>query len=156
MPTNVDLLNEGLGLEQFAIAAYEGAISTGLLSENVKNIARKFQSQHGDHAHKLRALITELGGEPVKPLSSEEYLEKIPKEALTSEVSLVQFASHLEKLATIDFLRQVSEIDDRKMAQAIASISADEAMHWATLRSTLGKDPVPVSFIPLSENEVED
>ena len=32
------------------------------------------------------------------------------------------------------------------LAAAAASILADESMHWAVLRSALGKDPVPGAF----------
>ena len=59
-------------------------------------------------------------------------------------------------MATIGFLKQVSELQDRKMAQTISSISSDEAMHWATLRNAIGEDPVLFSFVPLNFEEAPD
>ena len=150
------LLNIALGLEQFAIAAYEVAAGTGLLTEDVVKVARTFQTHHGQHVAKLRETILKLGGEPVKALSKEEYLKQMPVEKLTDQEAIVRYALKLEKGAAIAYLRTVKEFENREIAQAAASISGDEAMHWAALRQALGMTPVHISFIPLSEDEVVD
>jgi len=153
---DVKLLNVALGLEQFAIAAYEIAAGTGLLSEETIKTAKLFQSHHGHHVAKLRETIEKLGGEPVKALSKEEYLKQMPIEKLADQEVIVRYALSLEKKATIAYLGTVKEFENREIAQATASISGDEAMHWAALRQALGMIPVHISFIPLSEDEVED
>lgn len=153
---NIQMLNKGIDLEYMAVAAYETAIGSGKLNNEVSSVARNIQSQHSDHANKLSEFVQQLGGQPAERQSTEEYAKRLPADKLTSQESILHLAAHLEKMATIGFLQQVAELEDRKMAQAISSISSDEAMHWAVLRSTLGENPIPVSFIPLNPNEVED
>lgn len=152
---DIDILNEALALEQFAIAAYGLAAETGVLSEDVIKVAKTFQSHHGQHAHKIKTTITSLGGNAVEPLSHDEYAKKLPS-SLIDEKSIVHYALTLEKEAAITFLNAISEFENPKIAQAAASILGDEAMHWAVLRNALGLNPVHISFIPMNENEVED
>lgn len=152
---DINILNEALKLEHFAIAAYEIAAGTGLLSEDTVKTAKVFQSHHGHHAAKLKETIEKLGGEAAKALSKEEYIKQLPVEKLTNQEEIVRYALTLEKKATIAFLGAVPELEDRKISQAAASISGDEAMHWAILRQALGMVPVHISFIPLSESDVE-
>lgn len=152
---DIEILNQALGAERFAIAAYEIAAGTGLLSEGVIQVAKTFQSHHGQHAHKIHETIINLGGEPIKALSQEEYIKQLPT-TLVDEKSIVHYALTLEKGATITYLNAIPEFENHKITQAAASILGDEAMHWAVLRNALGLAPVHISFIPLSAGEVED
>lgn len=152
---DIDILNKALGAEQFAIAAYGLAASTGLLSEGVLQVAKTFVSHHGHHASKIQETIVSLGGDAIKPMSNDEYAKKLPS-GLVDEKSIIHYALTLEKEATITYLNAISDFDDRKIAQAAASILGDEAMHWAVLRNALGLQPVHISFIPLMAGEVDD
>lgn len=152
---DIEILNKALGAERFAIAAYEIAAGTGLLSEGVIQVATTFQGHHGQHAHKIHETIKSLGGEAIKALSQEEYAVQLPTN-LVDEKSIIHYALTLEKGATITYLNAIPEFENHKLAQAAASILGDEAMHWATLRSALSLTPVHISFIPLSAGEVED
>lgn len=152
---DIEILNKGLEAERFAVAAYELAAGTGLLSEGVIAVAKTFQSHHGQHAHKIHETIVGLGGEPVKPIPQEEYAKKLPP-GLIDEKTVVHYALTLEKEAAITYLNAIPEIENPKIAQAAASILGDEAMHWAALRNALGLTPVHISFIPLSASDVED
>lgn len=152
---DIEILNKGLAAERFAVAAYELAAGTGLLSDGVIEVAKTFQSHHGKHAHKLHETITGLGGEPIKALSQEEYAKKLPP-GLVDEKTIIHYALTLEKGATITYLNAIPEIKNPQIAQAAASILGDEAMHWAVLRNALGLNPVHIAFIPLKEDEVQD
>lgn len=152
---DIEILNMALSTERFAIAAYEIAAGTGLLSDGVIKVAKTFQQHHGQHAHKIHETIKDLGGESIKALSQEEYLKKLPKN-LVDEKSIIHYALTLEKGAAISYLNAIPEFENPKLAQAAASILGDEAMHWSALRSALGLIPVHISFIPLSADEVED
>lgn len=152
---DIVILNQALAAEQFAIAAYEIAAGTGLLSEGVIKVAKTFQSHHGQHAKKIHETIKSLGGDTVKPLPQEEYAKKLPS-TVVDEKSIIHYALTLEKGAAITYLNAIPEFENRKIAQAAASILGDEAMHWAALRSALGLTPVHIGFIPLSASEVED
>lgn len=152
---DVDILHKALATERFAIAAYEIAASSGILSEGVIQVAKTFQEHHGQHAHKLHETIQSLGHKPEKSIPHEEHAKKMPP-GLVEERSIIHYALTLEKEATITYLNAIAEITDRKIAQAAASILGDEAMHWAALRNALGLEPVHISFIPLSIEKVVD
>lgn len=152
---DIEILNQALSAERFAIAAYEIAAGTGLLSEGVIQVAKTFQNHHGQHASKINETIKSLGGEAVKPLSQDEYANKLPS-TLVDEKSIIHYALTLEKGAAITYLNAIPEFENKKIAQAAASILGDEAMHWAALRNALGLIPVHISFVPLSASEVED
>lgn len=153
---DIEILNKALGAEQFAIAAYGLAAGTGLLTNGVIEVAKSFQLHHGQHAHKIKDTIVSLGGTAVRPLSQEEYAKKMPTDKLVDEKSIIHYALTLEKGAAITYLNAVPEFDNHKLAQAAASILGDEAMHWAVLRNALGLVPVHISFIPLTDAEVDD
>lgn len=152
---DIEILNKALSAERFAIAAYELAAGTGLLSEGVIQVAKTFQNHHGQHAHKIHETIKSLGGEAAKALSQEEYAKQLPP-SLVDEKSIIHYALTLEKGAAITYLNAIPEFENHKIAQAAASILGDEAMHWAALRNALGLTPVHISFIPLVASEVED
>lgn len=152
---DVKLLNTALELEYKAVASYEGAISLKLLGRKATKMARIFQAHHGHHIAKIKEAIAELEGTPAERLSNEEYIETLPKEDLKNEKSVIKLAIELEREAAVIAVQAVAELSDRKIAQVSASISGDEAMHWAALRNEAGLFPVPVSFIPLSLSEQE-
>lgn len=152
---DIEILNKGLGEERFAIAAYELAAETGLLSDAVIEVAKTFQSHHGQHAHKLHETIVSLGGDPIKALSKEEYAKKLPP-GLTDEKTIIHYALTLEKEATITYLNAIPAIENPQIAQAAASILGDEAMHWSALRHALGLVPVHIAFIPIKKEDVQD
>lgn len=152
---DIEILNKALGAERFAIAAYEIAAGTGLLSEGVIQVAKTFQNHHGQHAQKIHETIKSLGGEAIHPLSKEEYAKMLPS-TLVDEKSIIHYALTLEKGATITYLNAIPEFDNHKIAQAAASILGDEAMHWSALRNALGLFPVHIGFIPLNASEVAD
>lgn len=152
---DIEILNQALQAERFAIAAYEIAASTGLLSEGVIQVAKTFQNHHGQHANKINETIKSLGGEAVRPLPQEDYAKKLPS-TLVDEKSIIHYALTLEKGAAITYLNAIPEFENLKIAQAAASILGDESMHWAALRNALGLTPVHISFIPLTAGEVED
>ena len=59
---DVDLLNEGLQGEYFAITAYDAALGTGLLSATVTTVAKGFQADHRAHSQAIREAIERLRG----------------------------------------------------------------------------------------------
>lgn len=152
---DIEILNKALGAEQFAIAAYGLAADFGVLSDGVIEVAKTFQSHHGQHARKIQDTIVSLGGEPVRALAREAYSQKLPP-GLIEEKSIIHYALTLEKEAAITYLNAIPEIKNPQITQAAASILGDETMHWTALRNALGLQPVHISFVPLSAEEVVD
>jgi rubrerythrin len=145
--SDIDLLNKSLASEYFGVAAYEAAIGTGFLDAGTSAVARKFQSQHGDHAARFRELLVERGATPVNPRPEAEYAAEFPP--LGSAADVIAYAIELESGAAHAETAAVGLYQDRALAVVAAQIGAVEAMHWAALLAATGADPVPHSFIEL-------
>ncbi len=137
------ILNTALSAELEAIAAYQVGAESGLLQPAVLDLAVVFQGHHREHADLLGTTVTTLGGTPVDPV--DEYV--FPVDQLTDQAAVLQFAADLERGAVSAYFGAIPLFSDSGLAQAAASILADEAMHWAVLRGALGQDPVPSAFI---------
>lgn len=140
---DVAILTSALAAEREAIAAYQVGAESGLLSSAVLPVAVQFQGHHKDHADLLASTIGDLGGAVPEAPGGYDF----PVDQLQSEADVLRFAAALEKGAVSAYLGAVPLFDNRDLSQAAASILGDEAMHWAVLRSVLGEDPVPVSFV---------
>ena len=145
--SDIQILNRSLEGEYFGIAAYEAALGSGLLEEGAASLARKFQGDHKQHASVLTETITKLGGIAARSLTLAEYAKQFPP--LASQEDIIRYAIELEQGAASGHLSTVSKLSTPELAELAASISGDEAMHWAVLLNALNEDPVPVSFIPL-------
>ena len=139
-----DILNKALASELEAVAAYQVGAESGLLSAGAKTIALQFQGHHKAHADLLAGTIRKLGGKPVEARSRYSF----PVEQLKAEADVLRFAAGLEKGAVSAYVGAVPLFADRALAQAAATILADEAMHWAVFRQVLAETPVvPAAFI---------
>ena len=145
---DVDLLNEGLQGEYFAIAAYDAAVGTGLLSAKVITVGQGFQADHRAHAQGIREAIEGLRGQASAPKTWKEYAAIYPPPKLASETDVLQYAASLERSAAVADTKMVAKLYDPALRTLFARIGGVEAMHWALLRSTLGESPIPDSFLP--------
>jgi Ferritin-like domain len=145
---DVDLLNEGLQGEYFAITAYDAALGTGLLSAKVTTVAKGFQADHRAHAQAIREAIERLRGRASDPKTWKEYAAMYPPPKLASETDVLQYAASLERSAAVADTKLVAKLHDPALRTLFARIGGVEAMHWALLRSTLGEPPIPDSFLP--------
>lgn len=140
---DIDILNTALGLEWEGIAAYQVGAESGLLTKPVLDVAVAFQGHHKEHADALMGAVKKLGGVAVEPMAKYEF----PVDQLKSEADVLRFAAGLEQGAASAYYGAIPVFQSRELAQAGASIMADEAMHWAVLRSVLGENPVPSAFV---------
>jgi len=141
---DVRILNTALAAELEAVAAYQAGAESGLLGTTAKPIALQFQGHHREHADLLAGAVRKLGGKPVEARSRYSF----PLEKLKSEADVLRFAAGLERGAVSAYLNAVPLFNDRRLAQAAASILGDEAMHWAVFRQVQGETPVvPAAFM---------
>jgi len=140
---DVAILNNALGAEQQAIAAYQVGAESGLLQKPVLDLAVKFQSQHKAHADLLASTVKQLGGTAVSPKASYDF----PVASLKTQADVLKFAAGLEQGAVSAYLAAIPNFNNRDLSKAAGSILGDEAMHWAILRNALGEDPVPAAFV---------
>lgn len=139
---DVRILNTAIAAEHEAVAAYQLGADSGLLQPEVLKVALSFQDHHKQHVDALAKAVKSLGGEDVHAL--EDY--RFPADKLKVQSDVLQFAAGLERGAVSAYAGAIPVFDNRDLSAAAASILADEAMHWAVLRSALGLDPVPGAF----------
>jgi hypothetical protein len=145
--TDLDLLNQGLTGEHFAIAAYDAALGTSLLDGSTAGLARAFQSDHKRHAELLSEQVMARGGTPVRPLEAQDYAKSYPP--LTTAADIVAYAIGLEAAAARASIGSVAGYEDRSLALLAAQIGGVEAQHWAALLMATGAHPVPAPIIEL-------
>lgn len=141
-PTDIRILGTAWLAEREAIAAYQLGAESGLLKDGVLKLAVGFQGHHQEHADLLAGTIHTLGG----ALPSAPGTYAFPADTLKTQADVLNFAAALERGAVSAYAGAIPLFANRDLAHAAASILADEAMHWAVLRSALGMDPVPGAF----------
>ncbi len=139
---DIQILNTAVSAEHEAVAAYQLGAESGLLSQSLAKTAIAFQSHHKEHVEVLAKAVRSLGGTPAGPKNHYDF----PTDQLKQERDVLDFAAGLERGAVSAYAGAIPLFDNRRLSAAAASILADEAMHWAVLRSVLGLDPVPGAF----------
>jgi rubrerythrin len=140
--SDIGVIQTALALEHEGIAAYKIAGKSGLLSKGTLEVATIFAGHHEAHRDSLAKLVREAGAKPVEPKSDADYIKDLNLKSLKSEKDVVILATSLEHGAASAYIGQINAIRDPKLANLFASISADEATHWATLSSAAGM-PIP-------------
>ena len=135
---DVGVLQTALTLEHEGIAASQIAGKSGLLSPDTLKVALTFMGHHQEHRDSLAKLVTQLGGQPVEPKSDAQYIAELKLGALKSEGDVVALATTLEGGAASAYIGQITSLKDPRIAKLFASLSADEAVHWATLNNAGG------------------
>ena len=152
--SDLDLLNQNLAGEHFAIAAYDAGLSSGLLDEPTAKVARAFQSDHATHRDLLTEQVVARDGTAVSPLGADDYAKSYPP--LTAAAEIVAYATELEAAAARASVASVAGFEDRKLALLAAQIGGVEAQHWAILLAAVGANPVPSPLIELDGMEQAD
>lgn len=135
---DVAILNGALGIEHEGIAAYRLAGESGLLSAGTLQVATVFMGHHEQHRDALARMIREAGGQPVEPKSDADYVEALALGTLKNEGDVVALATRLEQGATNAYAGQVAALSDKGLVHLFTQLSADEAVHWATLNNAAG------------------
>lgn len=140
--SDVGVIQTALALEHEGIAAYRIAGKSGLLSPPTLKVALIFMGHHEAHRDSLAKLVRQAGAKPAEPKSDADYIKGLNLGSLKSEKDVVILATSLEHGAASAYIMQITAIKNPKVANLFASISADEATHWATLNNAAGM-PIP-------------
>lgn len=140
--TDIQILNAALAAEREAVAAYQLGAESGLLKKPALTTALQFQGHHKAHADVLADTIKKLGGEAAAAPAKYDF----PADKLKDQKDVLAFAAGLERGAVTAYAGAIPKFENRDLSHAAASILADEAMHWAVLRQSLGLNPVPGAF----------
>jgi hypothetical protein len=139
------LLNNVLGLEYEAVAAYDAALAAGAIGATDAALARAFRADHAKHAEALVRAILRLQDKPVAARAPQDYRFSAP--ALRQRDDALGLLLGFEQGLALAHLGAVPAFADRNLAKGAAGILGVETMHWSALRSALGKDPVPAPFL---------
>ncbi len=136
------LLNAARALEFEGIAAYEIALGSGLLTPSATSFARLYQSHHKQHNDDLEAAIKRLGGDPVGPKTTAEYVEQLEADKIGSQEDILRLALRLETGAASAYLGLIAPLKNSDLHSLVARLAADEAAHAATFMIDLNL-PIP-------------
>lgn len=155
---DVELLNQGILLEQTAILAYQAAAGLPFIAsdEAVMGVAKLFMSQHEEHRDTLAKWVQQLNGTPADPKTAPA--PEIPAAVLDESKSederkraVLEFARGLEKAAADAYFQLVTQQLQTELARrSAAEILPVEAQHVAIYDLVLQK-AAPVSAALFSE-----
>ena len=145
---DVAILRTASSIEELAVAAYQTAIDSGLVTTMaIADAAKLFQSQHKEHSGLFQSLTTKAGGEAYA-MPNQVILEAIQPtiDALKDEMGVVALALELENVAAQTYQSNVATFMDPSLNAAIMSVGGVEARHAAALAGVLEQAQVPAAF----------
>jgi rubrerythrin len=140
---DVAILASAIRLENTAVAAYAGAVQTGLLGPPVRRAATLFGRQETAHAAALAAALRQLGA--TSPTGMDAKL-LAPLKAVRSQKQVLEFAIELETMAVAAYYDAARRFKAAGLLRIGAQIMSNEGQHLVVLRQALGRDPVPSAF----------
>jgi hypothetical protein len=151
---DVTILRTASSIEELAVAAYQTAITSGLVkTQAIADAAMLFQSQHKEHSAQFQAATKAAGGQPfTQPNPAVFAAIKPTVDALKDEKGVVALAFELETAAAQSYQAYVGTFGDAKLNQAIMAVGGVEARHAAVLAQVLNSLgdttalPVPAAF----------
>ena len=145
---DVMILRTASSIEELAVAAYQLAIDSGLVTTMaIADAAKLFQAQHKEHSGLFQSLTTKAGGEPFKQANPAILAAIQPSiDALKDEMGVVALALELENVAAQTYQSNVAAFMDPALNAAIMSVGGVEARHAAALAGVLKQAQVPAAF----------
>jgi hypothetical protein len=137
--TDITVLNELLGLEQEAAAAYTAGIP--LLSGPIVQDCRQFLNDEIAHAGELYSLIKRQGGTPVKPRQA--YSLGSPR----SRGDVLALFHSIEQRQIAAYLAAIPLVTPGGARAALGAILGSDAQHVALIRGALGERPLAGAFV---------
>lgn len=138
------LLDNLLGLQNEAVAAYDFVRGAGVLDGAERDQATLFAADHVKHAEALARSIERLGGAAVVA-AKRNY--GFSAGAVARRADAIDFLIGIEQGLTLACLGAVPAFVARGFAKDTAAMLGVAAMHWAFWRRALGQDAVPAPFL---------
>lgn len=130
---DVVLARGAAATELAAVAAYQAAIDSGLVTTAaVSQAATLFQQHHREHADALNAIVTDGDGQAVEEtLPAVQAL--LDDASFTDEFTVVAFARTIEDAAASTYVAGAGLLSTPDLRQALMSIGGVEARHVTAL-----------------------
>jgi rubrerythrin len=139
-PNDADLklLAFGQSIELVLVAAYEAAIATGKLADDVKKVAEAFANHHREHA----AALSAIAGKAAPGRANSSLLGAFGPQfqAAVDQNELLKLAFQVETSTSATYLGLLGELTGTRGAGLVASILPIESAHAVVLGQTLGLD----------------
>jgi hypothetical protein len=151
MSGDVVLLRTASSLEFLAVAVYQKAIDSGLVTTTaVGDAAMRFQEHHQAHADYFVKATKDMGGEAFT-MPNPAVLDSLQSAiaALKDEKGVIQLALTLERAAAATYQSGVGKVADMTLNKSLMSVGGVEHRHAAVLAGALGMPPVPLAFTVL-------
>jgi hypothetical protein len=137
------LLSSIVALEHAGIAAW--AAIAEVLRGDPRRYARAIREREIAHADRIAALVRQLGGDPPRARSAEDYARLFP--TLRTEADALHFARDLEERLVRAYLEGLRLLPDSEQRRASAEIAADEAEDLAVVHAVAGGTAAPQPFV---------
>jgi hypothetical protein len=138
--TDVDIASFAASVELAAVAAYQAAIDSGLVTDAaVGAAATTFQSHHAEHAAAFNSLATANGAEEVG--ANQAVLDAFGPmlSSAADQAALLEIAYQLEEGAASTYLFALGALTVPEAFAATATILPIESQHATVLATVLGK-----------------
>ncbi|MGH9135821.1 MAG: ferritin-like domain-containing protein [Acidimicrobiales bacterium] len=146
-PSDVDLARFAASLEFAAVAAYEAAVGTGLLSQPVVEAGTTFAGHHREHGDAFAALVGETV--PANQTVLDTFGPSIA--SAPDEAAIVEIAFGIENAAASTYLFALGVLAGQDAINAVASILPVESQHAVVLGFVLGRDLSDTDLLPAFE-----
>lgn len=145
---DVPILRTASSIEELAIAAYQIAIDSGLVTTAaIGDAAKLFQSLHREHSALFQSETKRAGGTPFTTPNPAVLAALQPTiDALKDEMGIVKLAFDLETAAAQTYQSNVGVVMDAKLDAALMSIGGVEARHAVILAGVLGNAATESAF----------
>jgi hypothetical protein len=138
------LLNNVLGVEYQATAAYDAVLAGATLTAAERDLATAFRADHLKHAEVIAAAIKRSGGTPPERSPNDR---PFAATELGGRSDALRFLIGIEQGLSLAHLSAVPAFTSKGLAKGAAGICGVESMHWAIWRNALGEEPVPAPVI---------
>lgn len=142
--SDVDIGVFAESVELAAVAAYQAAVDTGLLSEAAVEVGTMFAGHHQEHAAAFAGLVGDAATGQANQAVLDVYGPRIAEAA--DEAALLSIALELEEGAAATYHFGLGLIQDPNVAAAPAQILPIESAHAVVLGQVLGNDQA--SYLP--------
>lgn len=129
--SDLAILNVALGLEHQAIAAYEAAAASKLLSGSALAMAASFHQDHKRHRDTIIRFLRWYGETPVQPG------EKYDFGSINTAGDVLDLAHKLEQGAVDAYLANAAKLESAEILDGAAGILADEVRHATAFKLAL-------------------
>ncbi|MEA2901964.1 MAG: hypothetical protein QOH36_1851 [Actinomycetota bacterium] len=149
---DIQVLQTASSLETLLIGLYSDALGTGPLGANAPSakglatmtnttardtlvrLLTDTQEQHREHRLAFQTITTALGGKDQND-PNPKYGSGVAAADVSSPLRLVDYAAVLEKILTDTYVFDLSQVENVKAKETLASVMAVEAQHLAVLRT---------------------